>query len=389
MRITLGDLAICRRKKKWQLCWQQHERDCEKSAEAIVAEKKREGLNLLTTRNNLMQSNEYGATAKVMARNMSHDVTGEGETVPGAPEELQISVATQEEQTLKIMNLMPSICSDENIERAYRRVYANKGAPGVDGMTVYQLKDWLSQNKGKLIRWLIGGTYKPQPVRKVEIPKPNGGMRQLGIPTVIDRLVQQAIAQVLIPIFDPHFSTSSYGFRPGIGAHQALEKSREYVQSGKQFVVDIDLEKFFDRVNHDILMNRIGRRIGDKCLLKCIGNFLRSGIMDNGICEIQTEGTPQGGPLSPILSNILLDDLDKELERRGHTFCRYADDCNVYVGSRKSGERVMATLVEFLEKKLRLRVNREKSAVSPSRSTKVPGSPDLVEWMPDDSEVEY
>ena len=336
-----------------------------------------------------MQSNEHGATDKVVAENMSHGVTGESKTVPGIFEELQVSVATQKEQTLKIMNLMPSICSKENIERAYKRVYANKGAPGVDGMTVYQLKNWLYQNREQLIKQLREGTYKPQPVRKVEIPKPNGGVRQLGIPTVIDRLVQQAIAQALIPIFDPHFSKSSYGFRPGIGAHQALEKSREYVQAGKQFVVDIDLEKFFDRVNHDILMNRIGRRIGDKSLLKCIGRFLRSGIMDNGICEVQTEGTPQGGPLSPILSNILLDDLDKELERRGHNFCRYADDCNVYVGSLKSGKRVMATLVEFLEKHLRLRVNREKSAVSPSRNTKVSGLPDMVEWMPYDSETEY
>jgi len=336
-----------------------------------------------------MQSNEYGATAKVMARNMSHDAIGEGKTGPKTVEELQISGATQKEQALKIMNLMPRICSDENIDRAYKRVYANKGAPGVDGMTVHELKNWLSQNREQLMKQLMDGTYKPRPVRKVEIPKPNGGVRKLGIPTVVDRLVQQAIAQTLMPIFDPHFSTSSYGFRPGIGAHQALEKSREYVQSGKVFVVDIDLEKFFDQVNHDILMNRIGRRIGDKCLLKCIGRFLRSGIMDNGVCEVQTEGTPQGGPLSPILSNILLDDLDKELERRGHNFCRYADDCNVYVGSLKSGERVMATLVEFLEKRLKLRVNREKSAVSPSRSTKVPGLPDLVEWMPHDSEIEY
>lgn len=363
--------------------------DHEKSAEAIVAKKKREGLNLLTTRNNLMRSNEYRAAAKVMVRNMSHGAIGKGKTGARAFEEKQIPLATQKEQTLKIMNLMPLVCSEENIERAYKRVYANKGAPGVDEMNVYQLKNWLVQNKEQLIQQLMDGTYKPQPVRKVEIPKPNGGVRQLGIPTVIDRLVQQAIAQVLVPIFDPHFSTSSYGFRPGIGAHQALEKSREYVQSGKQYVVDIDLEKFFDRVNHDILMSRIGRRIGDKCLLSCIGKFLRSGIMDNGICEVQTEGAPQGGPLSPILSNILLDDLDKELERRGHKFCRYADDCNVYVGSLKSGERVMATLVDFLEKQLRLRVNREKSAVSPSRSTKVPGLSDLVEWMPHDSENEY
>jgi RNA-directed DNA polymerase len=336
-----------------------------------------------------MQSNEYGAAAKVMARNVSHCVIGEGGTRPKAPVEMQIPIATQKEQALKAQNLIEIICSNENLDTAYKRVYSNKGAPGIDGMTVYQLKDWFAQHREQLRQQLMNGRYKPSPVRKVEIPKPNGGMRQLGIPTVIDRLVQQAVAQTLIPIFDPHFSESSYGFRPGVGAHQALEKSREYVQSGKIFVVDIDIEKCFDRINHDILMNRVAHRIGDKRLLRLIGNFLRSGIMDNGVCEIQIEGTPQGGPLSPILSNILLDDLDKELERRGHEFCRYADDCNVYVRSLKSGERVMKTLAEFLEKKLRLRINREKSTVAPSSNTKVPGLPDLVEWMSLGSEAEY
>lgn len=336
-----------------------------------------------------MQSNEYGAADKVMTKIMSHDATGEGETGSKAIEEKQILIANQKEQTLKAQNLMEQICSYGNLESACKRVYANKGAPGIDGMTVLELKRWLSQNEDQLKQQLMSGTYKPKPVRKVEIPKPNGGTRQLGIPTVIDRMVQQAIVQIITPIFDPHFSQSSYGFRPNIGAHQALKKSQEYVRSGKIVVVDIDLEKFFDRVNHDILMNRVARKIADKLLLRLIGKFLRSGILDDGLCTIQTEGAPQGGPLSPILSNILLDDLDKELERRGHSFCRYADDCNVYVGSIKSGDRVMATLIEFLEKKLRLRVNREKSAVSPSCNAKVPGLPDLEKWHTSNSEIQH
>jgi RNA-directed DNA polymerase len=193
----------------------------------------------------------------------------------------------------------------------------------------------------------------------------------LGIPTVVDRFVQQAIAQVLTPIFDPGFSNSSYGFRPRRDAHQALKKAQEYVQSGKVFVVDIDLEKFFDRVHHDVLMVRVARKVGDKRVLQLIGKFLRTGIMDEGLYEVRTEGVPQGSPLSPLLSNIMLDDLDKELERRGHSFCRYADDCNIYVGSQKAGERVMETITEFLEKKLRLRVNRDKSAVAPSSKASI------------------
>jgi RNA-directed DNA polymerase len=336
-----------------------------------------------------MESNRYRATTKVMARNTSHGINSKSETGAVICEEMQVPVATQKDQTLETMNLMEHLCSDENLDKAYKRVYANKGAPGVDNMTVYQLKDWLTQQREMLKEQLMNGKYKPKPVRKVEIPKPNGGIRQLGIPTVIDRLIQQAIAQILTPLFDPHFSDSSYGFRPNRGAHQALGKSREYVQQGKVFVVDIDLEKFFDRVNHDILMHRVSKRVKDKRLLRLIGDFLRSGIMENGICAVQTEGTPQGGPLSPLLSNIMLDDLDKELEQRGHTFCRYADDCNIYVKSLKAGQRVMDTLVDFLEQKLHLRVNREKSTVAPSRTTKVPGLPDLVEWMPYDSENEY
>lgn len=298
----------------------------------------------------------------------AHQMSG---TQERAYKESQALGASKQEQPLKTNNLMEQICSTENVRVAYKRVYANKGAPGIDNMKVEELENWLHQNEQQLIRQLICCEYAPQPVRKVEIPKPQGGMRMLGIPTVVDRLVQQAIAQILIPIFDPGFSNSSYGFRPGRDAHQALAKSQEYVRSGKVFVVDLDLEKFFDRVNHDVLMVRVARKVGDKRVLKLIGNFLRAGIMDEGLYEVRTEGMPQGGPLSPLLSNIMLDDLDKELERRGHNFCRYADDCNVYVGSQKAGERVMETLIEFIEKKLRLRVNRDKSAVAPSSTTHI------------------
>src|SRR5439155_17818860 len=241
----------------------------------------------------------------------------------------------------------------------------NKGSPGVDGMTVKQLGGWIKRHKQTFIASLLDGTYQPQPVRGVQIPKPGGkGMRQLGIPTVVDRLVQQAMVQVLEPILDPTFSASSYGFRPGRSAHDALAKAKGYVAEGRVIVVDIDLEKFFDKVNHDILMARLGRWVGDKRMLKIIGRLLRAGMMQNGVCVSREEGTPQGGPASPILANLLLDDLDKELEKRGHKFCRYADDCNIYVQSKAAGERVLASVTTFLEQKLKLRVNRDKSAVA-------------------------
>ncbi|MCK4391696.1 group II intron reverse transcriptase/maturase [Candidatus Bipolaricaulota bacterium] len=260
---------------------------------------------------------------------------------------------------------MERICERANLNRAYKRVKANKGAAGVDGMTVHDLHDWLAEHKEELIATLLNGTYQPQPIRGAQIPKPGGGMRQLGIPTVVDRLVQQAILQVLEPLLDPTFSESSYGFRPGRNAHQALRKGAEYVKAGRGIVVDIDLEKFFDRVNHDILMARLARRIADKRLLRIVRCFLGAGMMQDGVCIERYEGTPQGGPLSPLLANLLLDDLDRELERRGHWFCRYADDCNIYVRSQAAGERVMASITGFLERRLRLRVNHEKSAVAP------------------------
>lgn len=260
---------------------------------------------------------------------------------------------------------MEQVCEPENLNRAYARVKANKGSPGVDGMSVGQLGGWIRRHKQAFVASLLDGSYRPQPVHGVQIPKPGGkGMRQLGIPTVVDRLVQQAMLQVLEMILDPTFSASSYGFRPGRSAHDALAKAKEYVTEGRVIVVDIDLEKFFDKVNHDILMARLGRWVGDKRMLRIIGRFLRAGLMQNGVCLSREEGTPQGGPLSTLLANLLLDDLDKELEKRGHRFCRYADDCNVYVQSKAAGERVLSSVTTFLEKKLKLRVNRDKSAVA-------------------------
>jgi RNA-directed DNA polymerase len=259
---------------------------------------------------------------------------------------------------------MEAVVERSNMARAYRRVVSNGGAPGIDQMTVDDLLDHLKEHWPRIRERLLGGSYRPQAVRQVMIPKPSGGERMLGIPTVVDRLIQQALHQVLTPIFDGSFSESSYGFRPGRSAHQAVLKAREYVASGRRWVVDLDLEKFFDRVNHDVLMSRIARRVEDKRVLRLIRRYLEAGVMAGGIETVRTEGTPQGGPLSPLLSNVLLDDLDKELERRGHAFCRYADDCNVYVHSKAAGERTMASLTRFLEQKLRLKVNASKSAVA-------------------------
>jgi len=260
--------------------------------------------------------------------------------------------------------LMEAVVARENMARAYARVVQNKGAAGVDGMGVGELKPYLHNHWEGIKKELLDGRYRPQAVRKVEIPKAGGGMRMLGIPTVVDRLIQQAVSQVMTPIFDKHFSQSSYGFREGKNAHQAIKQARRYVAEGKRWVVDIDLEKFFDRVNHDVLMSRVARRVQDRRLLRLIRRYLQAGMMSDGVVAQRKEGTPQGGPLSPLLSNILLDDLDKELERRGHAFCRYADDCNVYVHSRIAGERVMDSLKRYLEQKLRLRVNEAKSAVA-------------------------
>jgi RNA-directed DNA polymerase len=302
---------------------------------------------------------------EVLKASLRHDVTGKGGTGAGTNEERQTPTAWAEKLALAY-DVMEQVASSANLNRAYKRVKANKGAPGVDGMTVADLRGWIADNRERLIVSLLDGSYRPKPVRGVEIPKPDGkGVRQLGIPTVVDRLVQQAILQVLEPMFDPTFSASSYGFRPGRSAHDALRQAREYVSEGYAIVVDLDLEKFFDRVNHDIAMSRLAQRIGDTRLLGIIRRFLQAGMLTDGVHVERQEGTPQGGPLSPLIANLLLDDLDKELERRGHRFCRYADDCNIYVRSKVAGERVMASVSAFLEGKLRLRVNRHKSAVAP------------------------
>jgi RNA-directed DNA polymerase len=278
--------------------------------------------------------------------------------------ERQASAVEKEKTQPEAEMLLEEVLRRENMLSALKRVRSNKGAPGIDGMTVEELVPYLKMEWPRIREELLKGAYEPAPVRRVEIPKPNGdGMRPLGIPTVVDRMIQQAILQVLTPIFDPHFSESSYGYRPGRCGQDAVEAAQGYAGAGYRFVVDLDLEKFFDRVNHDVLMARVARRVRDKRLLRLLRKYLESGVMVGGVIQERSEGTPQGGPLSPLLSNILLDDLDKELERRGHRFCRYADDCNIYVRSKAAGERVMESISRFLEKRLRLRVNRGKSAV--------------------------
>ena len=259
--------------------------------------------------------------------------------------------------------LMEQILSRENLIRALNRVVRNKGSHGVDGMPAQNLRAHIIEHWDTMKMELLSGTYQPQPVRRVEIPKPDGGVRLLGIPTVIDRFIQQAIAQVLSSIYDPTFSEHSYGFRPKRSAHDAVKKAKRFITEGNRWVVDIDLEKFFDRVNHDKLMGLLAKRIEDKHLLQLIHKYLKTGIMINGVVMNSEEGTPQGGPLSPLLSNIVLDELDKELEKRGHSFVRYADDCNIYVKTPKAGNRVMKSVTSFIEGKLKLKVNTSKSAV--------------------------
>lgn len=260
--------------------------------------------------------------------------------------------------------LMEAVCERRNCKQALARVKRNKGSAGIDGMTVEQLPAYLKQHWLTIRAQLLSGTYKPQPVKRVEIPKPDGGRRKLGIPTVLDRFIQQAVMQVLQCSWDRTFSAHSYGFRPGRSAHQAVAQAQQYIAAGYGWVVDLDLEKFFDRVNHDKLMARLARRISDKRMLKLIRAFLRAGVLEGGLVSPIDEGTPQGGPLSPLLSNIVLDELDRELEQRGHRFVRYADDCNIYVRSQRAGERVMKSVSQFITKKLKLKVNEEKSAVA-------------------------
>jgi len=259
---------------------------------------------------------------------------------------------------------MEAVIERENLKRALAQVKRNKGAPGTDGMTVDALGPYLEEHWLTIRAQLLDGTYKPQPVRRVEIPKASGGSRPLGIPTVLDRFIQQAVMQVLQAHWDGTFSETSFGFRPGRSAHQAVEQAQAYIASGYTVVVDIDLEKFFDRVNHDILMGLVAKRVTDRRILKLIRGFLTAGVLEGGLASPTEEGTPQGGPLSPLLSNLMLDVLDKELEKRGHRFVRYADDCNIYVRSQRAGERVMAGIEEFLAKRLKLKINKAKSAVA-------------------------
>ena len=286
-----------------------------------------------------------------------------GGAAPGAETDVTTRVRTKAELKQE-SGLMEAVCERDNLKLAYQRVVENKGAAGVDGIGVAEFKDHLKQHWPTIKAKLRFGEYMPQVVRRVDIEKPQGGTRTLGIPTLTDRMIQQALHQVLSPIFEADFSESSYGFRPGRNAHQALKAAKQYVAEGRRFVVDMDLEKFFDRVNHDLLMEKLSKKIGDGRVLCLIRRYLEAGMMAEGIVSPRTEGTPQGGPLSPLLSNVLLTELDRELERRGHAFCRYADDCNIYVRSQQAGERVMASITRFLADTLKLTVNAAKSAVA-------------------------
>jgi RNA-directed DNA polymerase len=300
------------------------------------------------------------ATRQATAPDTERDDRMSSMAVSGA----EVGSAANGQTKAEGLRQMDAVVERNNLWRAYERVMRNKGAAGVDGLTVLEFKTGLQQHWPSVRAALLAGNYMPMAIRKVEIPKPNGGVRTLGIPTVLDRLIQQALLQVLQPEFEPEFSEHSYGFRPGRNAWQAVQRAQGYIREGRRWVVDLDLEKFFDRVNHDILMSRMARKVKDERVLKLVRRYLEAGMMSDGIVSARTEGTPQGGPLSPLLSNILLTDLDRELERRGHRFCRYADDCNIYVRSEVAGQHAMAAVTDYLERKLKLQVNREKSAVA-------------------------
>lgn len=297
-----------------------------------------------------------------------------GEACDAGREETESLPATCDSQSPSSTNrLMEEVCERENLKEALQRVKANKGSAGIDGMTVGGIADYLRQHWPAIREQLLSGTYEPKPVRRVEIPKPDGGVRKLGIPTVLDRFIQQAVMQVLQRQWDRTFSDHSYGFRPGRSAHQAVAQAQQYIAEGRCWCVDLDLEKFFDRVNHDKLMGQIAKRVGDKRLLKLIRAFLNAGVMENGVVSPSVEGTPQGGPLSPLLSNLVLDELDRELERRGHRYVRYADDCNIYVRSERAGQRVMKGVTQFIMQHLKLKVNEAKSAVARPQGRKFLG----------------
>jgi len=313
-----------------------------------------------------------------MQRNIQNELnfssTPAGEACEAGREETESLPAMNDPESPASMNrLMEEVCERENLKEALRRVKANKGSAGIDRMTVDGIADYLKQHWPAIREQLLSGTYQPKPVRRVEIPKPDGGVRKLGIPTVLDRFIQQAVMQVLQRQWDRTFSDYSYGFRPGRSAHQAVAKAQQYIAEGRGWCVDLDLEKFFDRVNHDKLMGQIAERVGDKRLLKLIRAFLNAGVMENGLVSPSVEGTPQGGPLSPLLSNLVLDELDQELERRGHRYVRYADDCNIYVRSERAGQRVMQSVTQFITKELKLKVNETKSAVARPQERKFLG----------------
>src|SRR4030088_3768788 len=305
---------------------------------------------------------------------LNFSATPAGEAREAGREETESRLTTHApERPAGTTRLREEICDRENLKEALRRVKANKGSPGIDGITVNQLDNYLEQHWSAIREQLLSGTYKPKPVKRVEIPKPDGGVRKLGIPTVLDRFVQQAVMQVLQRRWNPTFSRHSYGFRPRRSAHHAVAQAQQYIAAGYSWVIDLDLEKFFDRVNHDKLMGQIAKRVEDKRLLKLIRAFLNAGVMENGLVSPSVEGTPQGGPLSPLLSNLVLDELDQELERRGHRFVRYADDCNIYVRSERAGQRVMKSITRFITRKLKLKVNEAKSAVARPQERKFLG----------------
>jgi RNA-directed DNA polymerase len=316
------------------------------------------------------QNNQYRLAFLFDERSEASVVAAEG------TETLRVERTT--ENPAGNQQVMEAVCEWENLREALQRVKGNKGSPGIDGMTVEKLPEYLKQHWPAIREQLLSGTYQPQPVKRVEIPKPDGGIRKLGIPTVLDRFIQQAVQQVLQRQWDPTFSAYSYGFRPNRSAQQAVARAQQYIAEGFTWCVDLDLEKFFDRVNHDKLMGRIAQRVEDKRLLKLIRAFLNAGVMENGLVSPSVEGTPQGGPLSPLLSNLVLDELDRELEARGHRFVRYADDCNIYVRSERAGQRVMESVKRFLTEQLKLKVNEAKSAVAKPQERKFLGFSFLV-----------
>jgi RNA-directed DNA polymerase len=345
----------------------------QESAEAIVPRRKkkelREGLNVERSLNFArLESNAMKAANPDTRGNYQREVGVELRGNAGEPSIASASAGGEDGKAADTSTMLEKVLTRENLNRAYKRVVKNGGSPGVDGMTVEELLPFLKRHGESLRQQVLAGEYQPQPVRRVEIPKADGGRRPLGIPTAVDRVIQQAIAQVLTPLLEKEFSGHSYGFRPGRSAHQAIRQAQAYIQEGSRIVVDIDLENFFDRVNHDKLMSLLAKRIADQRVLRLIRQYLEAGVMTGGLVSATDEGTPQGGPLSPLLSNVVLHELDKELEKRGHRFCRYADDCNIYVRSWRAGKRVMAGISQFLEKRLQLKVNRNKSAVdSPTK----------------------